>query len=391
MGIFVDRLGAALLLASCAAGACAATPELWSPGLRYQTEIKYEIAFTNAVLALDADTNKPYRVNGAYVVPCLEICPVVQFVTEGMTRQGTNCHAKRRYIAPAVTFRGLPQIKWKSDRFWTGWIPTRLGAWRDDDLDDWKKLLSSSDDALTEPFAVFDLGGDQCVSFDTEKQALFMKWYAGRWDETLAARIGAIEAASNGSSGMAAAPTLVRDVIAAEGRLTAAMLFDSPRGAKAAVARKSREWTVDASVLSGLLANERLKRLVEFEGQLRLALRRPDIDKVKKVFHRPFSAIRLEALGSSGLTARFEANGRRYELPLVVSPDIDNGNQVELWFDEDNETLRYARIRIVEENYDGGLPNPQLGRRLGKLSGHISGTMIFTLEYTTEIHPVLGK
>ena len=232
-----------------------------------------------------------------------------------------------------------------------------------------KECRAAARQALpTETFPVFFDTEHNSVPFSTETQKVFLRWdgrsinnyFANKRNGVLDVRIGPMklgteEAVANGWSKLQAPNPSIHDIIASEFGVTASAIFDDPTG-KLRLIENRKMWTIDANAINGLLATKELRKLICFRGMLnveRFSIRPSDCERVGL---DPFSGWKVRVMQSSGAEV---------------------------------ETLRYAKVEIEKEDYEGNIPNPNLGKMLSKVKGTARGSVVFKCEYRTSINQKL--
>jgi hypothetical protein len=252
----------------------------------------------------------------------------------------------------------------------------------------------------TESFSVFYDTRHNSVPFSTEKQKLFFKWDGNSIDNyfkkirnnsVLEVKIGpqqltTTDAIAKGWSLLEESNPSIWNTIASEFGVTASAIFDDPQG-KLRVLENRKTWTIDAGAINGLLATEDLKKLISFKGTLeveRFSIRPGDCQKVGL---SPFSGWKVCVMDSSGAELGYDT-GNGYD-PFSFTISRDGKNRIEFWFDANNEVLRYAKIEIEKEDYEGNIPNPNLGKMLSQVKGTARGSVVFKCEYKTSMNQAL--
>ena len=251
----------------------------------------------------------------------------------------------------------------------------------------------------TETFPVFFDAKHNAVPFSTEKQKVFLRWdgrsidnyFANKRNGVLDVRIGPMEirtaeAVANGWATLQASNPSIHDTIASEFGVTASAIFDDPTG-KLRLLENRKKWPIDAEAINGLLATKELRKLICFRGMLnveRFSIRPSDCERVGL---DPFSGWKVCVMDSSGAEVGYDT-GDGY-VPFSFQIARDGKNKIEFWFDANNETLRYAKVEIEKEDYEGNIPNPNLGKMLSKVKGTARGSVVFKCEYRTSINQTL--
>lgn len=253
-----------------------------------------------------------------------------------------------------------------------------------------------------EQFDIFYDTEHNAVQFSPETQRLFLKWDEksidnyiknGSHKNALELRIGSVElrvedALSNGWNALSkpGSPS-VNETISSEFGVTASVIFDDPNGKFRLLEKERENWTIDASAINGLLATDALKKLICFKGTLnveRSPVRPTDCEKVGL---DPFVGLKVQVVDANDAEMGYDT-GEGYQ-PFPIAFSQNGKNKIEFWFDSNNEILRYAHIVIEKENYEGNIPNPNLGKTLSQIKGMASGNAKFECEYTTSINQKL--
>lgn len=265
-----------------------------------------------------------------------------------------------------------------------------------------EKLSSAGHFGLPcEQFDIFYDTQHNSTRFDPSTEKLFLKWddasikryFSGKAKNAMSVRIGKMEltteeALKRGWSSVfpKEANDAIRDTIASEFGVTASTIFDDPTG-KLRLIENRKVWKIDAGSLNGLLATEELRNFICFKGTLsveRFPVRPTDCAGVGL---SPFEGWKVKVVDSEGATIGYDT-GEGYEpFPFTIAQDGEN--RIEFWFDSNNETLRYAKVLIRKEGYEGNIPNPNLGKMLSQLKGKARGNVLFQCEYTTSINQAL--
>ena len=251
----------------------------------------------------------------------------------------------------------------------------------------------------TEEFPVFYDAKHNAIPFSTKEQKLFLKWdghsienyFKGRRNNALDIKIGPMklttaQAISNGWTGLIVTNPNVKDIIASEFGVTASAIFDDPDG-KLRLVENRKTWIIDAADINSLLATEELKKLISFKGTLkveRFPIFQRDCERVGLL---PFIGWKVRVMDSSGAEVGYDT-GDGY-VPFGFTVSADGPNHIEFWFDANNEVLRYAKVVIEKKDYEGNIPNPNLGKMLSQVKGTAKGSVIFKCEYKTSVNQTL--
>ncbi len=406
------------LLSATAISAAGDVPKsvqtIWNVGQSYDTIVKMTIDVSDAQLTAASE----YR--GVYEIPRLAFKPVIRLRTDDIRKHGVNYYGKRTYTAPTQVVEGIEEIRWKSDCLWINplhWV----AAWRmshNTELQEWKrqnreliKEIETKDYAV-ERFSVFYDDGHKEVDFNPDTDALLLNWSessvqnfnAGGQDD-LIVKVYHTQAQATSDSLCEASGNLpkanneIQKKIVAECNVLAEVLYDDPSGNRRQGGERlimnAREWKIDAGALNrGLLFYGGMDSLIHFEGTLmvrREPIRPSDCRKVGLI---PFSGEKIFVVNSQGAKAGYHIGGRWQPFPLTISfekRNDPNANMMEFWFDANNEVIRYAKIRIVKDDYDGDIPNPRLGKATSALKGSVQGRVSFELEYWTAVNQLLPE
>ena len=262
-----------------------------------------------------------------------------------------------------------------------------------------EKCRAATKQALpTETFPVFFDAKHNSVPFSTETQKVFLRWngrsienyFANKRNGVLDVRIGPMKlgtakAVSNGWATLQASNPSIQDTIASEFGVTASSIYDDPTG-KLRLIENRKKWTINAEAINGLLATEELKKLISFRGTLeveRFSVRPSDCERVGL---DPFSGWKVRVMESSGAEVGYDTGDHD---PFFLQIACDQKNRIEFWFDANNEVLRYAKVEIENEDYEGNIPNPNLGKMLSNVKGTARGSVVFKCEYRTSINQTL--
>ena len=406
-------LGASVLAVawiSRAEDAQGAVQTIWNVGQVYETIVKMKIDVSNAKLTSCSE----YK--GCYEIPHLVFMPVLQWRTEDIRKNGVNYYGKRKYSDPNQTVTGIDGIRWKSDYIWIN--PLRwVAAWRmsqNEELKEWKqqnerlvKQIEEKGEAV-ESFAVFYTDDHKEVNFNPKEDSLLLNWSEssvanfqdGKQDDLVAKVYHA--KISDGSNAilekrgdLPKAEYEIQRKIVAECNVLASVLYDDPSGKRRSLLKNKREWKIDAGALNkGLLFYGGMNSLIHFEGTLKVRREPVRPSDCRNIALTPFSGDKIYVINSQGAKAGYHIGGRWQPFPLSISfekRDDPNANMMEFWFDSVNNVLRYARIRIVKDDYDGDLPNPHLGKAASALKGSVKGRVAFELEYWTAVNQPLRE
>lgn len=408
--IIATILEVALLFSAVGAYAEESVQTIWNVGQHYDTIIKMKIDVSNAKLTASPE----YK--GSYEIPHLEFLPVLQCRTEDIRKNGVNYYGKRTYSKPNQMVTGLDGIRWKSDYAWIN--PLRwVAAWRmsrNEPLQEWKrqnealvKQIKEKHEAV-EPFAVFYTDDHKEVDFDTLNHSLLLNWSEssvanfqdGKTDDLIvkvyhANIMNGSDAIVNGRGNLPRAEYEIQRKIVAECNVLATVLYDDPSGKRRSLLKNKREWKIDAGTLNkGLLFYGGMSSLIHFEGTLKVRREPIRPSDCRNIGLTPFSGDKIFVIDSQGAKAGYHIGGRWQPFPLSISfekRDDPNANMMEFWFDADNNVLRYAKIRIVKDDYDGDIPNPRLGKAASALKGSVKGRVSFELEYWTAVNQLLRE
>jgi len=395
-----------------ATDATAPVQTIWNAGQIYETIVKMTIDVSNATLT----TSSEYKYNGAYSLPHLVFNPVIRFRTDDIRKNGVNYFGRRTYAAPQQSVMGTEGIKWKSE-YWMVDPRRWVAAWRmsrNDELKKWKleneELARRMKDGKVpvEIFAVFYTDDHKEVDFNPDTDSLLLNWtessvsnfHNGNQGDLIvkvyhAKKDDGSDTLVNASGNIPKAEEEIQRKIVAECNVLSYVLYDDPSGNRRSLLRNNKKWKIDAGVLNkGLLFYGDMDSLIDFEGTLTVSreeIRPSDCEKIRL---KPFSGDKICVVNSKGAKAGYHINGRRQPFPLTIDysrRDDPNANMMEFWFDIDNNVLRYAKIRIVKEDYDGDIPNPRLGKMISALEGSVKGRVAFEIEYWTAVNQPLPE
>ena len=383
---------------------------IWNAGQTYETIVKMTIDVSNATLTASSE----YK--GSYTLPHLVFKPLLRLRTNDIRKEGVNYYGKRTYEEPNQLVEGIEGIKWKSKHVWLD--PRRwIAAWRmsqNKELQEWKKQNEELDKQIKkngralEAFSVFYTDDHKEVDFNPFSDALLLNWSEssvknfqdGEQGDLIAkvyhAKIG------NGSDSILEArgdipkaEYAIQRKIVAECNVLASVLYDDPTDNRRLLLKNKNEWKIDAGALNkGLLFYGGMDSLIYFEGSLKVRREPIRPSDCKKLGLIPFSGDKICVMSSAGAKAGYHIGGRRQPFKLNIDfakRDDPNANMMEFWFDNDNNVLRYAHIRIVNDDYDGDLPNPRLGKMTSALNGSVKGRVSFELEYWTAVNQPLPE
>jgi hypothetical protein len=269
---------------------------------------------------------------------------------------------------------------------------------RDDDLKSLREFIEKSKENgnIIESFPMFNLGYNN-ANFSSQDDALFFKWnkyslsdFFKYGDAKLDVELGKRSDSPRDGQTRSKADAAIHDVIRSEWNLSASVLFDADGNGAIKRLGKKRGWEIDAAKLNAFLAHEKLRDAVYFSGLIYADCKRVPRDEVLKKCGRYFDAVCIEAKSSNAFKLGFDVgNGKGGSFNVSFGKERTNEGKLELWFDQENELLRYAHIEINEDKYNGVIPNPGLGEMISKVGGKIRGKMYFALEYRTDVMPVL--
>ena len=412
MATFITTLSAMALFDVNAADAVVPIQTIWNAGQVYETIVKLTIDVTNATLTASSE----YEYKGAYSLPHLVFKPVIRLRTDDIRKEGVNYFGKRTYREPSNVVLGTESIKWVSDHWWID--PRRwIAAWRmscNTELSEWERenkelaLQMKAGKVPVEVFSAFYTDDHKEVDFNPKNDALLLNWtessvrnfHNGEKNDLIAKVYHASitngsDAIIKASGNVPRAEYEIQRKIVAECNVLASVLYDDPSGNRRSLLKNKREWKIDAGALNrGLLFYGGMDSLIYFEGTLRV--RRDPIrpSDCKGIGLTPFSGDKIYVLDSRGAKAGYHVGGRWQPFPLSIDyarRDDPNANMMEFWFDADNNVLRYARVRIVKEDYDGDIPNPRLGKMTSALKGSVKGRVAFEVEYWTAVNQPLPE
>jgi len=366
---------------------------LWKPKMRYQTRIVYDFAVKNCEIKL----GRGYDVeNGAYTSPKISFRPIVEYVTEDVCRRGHNYFGKRIYFRPIVTLEGVRNLRWETTssivnwRRWAAWASrTRAGKLMAEYVPECKDLANMADLAnmndiehATEEYLPFSLSWQTSDStvFVPEKDALYFEWsdrtFRQRGSDRLKVYVGKRQGDSADFGAVRTqAPESIADIIRSEGDVSASAIFDAP-GRGLAIDPNRRVWTIDAGAINGLIQNDKLRKLINFSGTMTVRRKKISMEEISAKRMSPFDGTCVEVIDSENMVVGYDTDqsaGNYQTFPVTVGENAES--LIEFWFDNANETLRYAEVKIVNHDYDGNIPNPRLGQNISKLKGHAKGDM----------------
>lgn len=381
---------------------------VWNAGQYYDTIVKMTIDVSNAELTASSE----YR--GKYELPRLVFKPVLRLRTADIRKNGVNYYGKRTYEVPAQVVEGLDKIRWNSNHIWIN--PVRwVAAWRmsrNEELQEWKrqnkdlvKQIETKGYAV-ENFSVFYTDDHKEVNFNPNEESLLLNWsessvenfHAGKQEDLIVKVYHAnlndgSDAILDKRGNLPKAEYEIQRKIVAECNVLANVLYDDPSGKRRSLLENKREWKVDAGALNkGILFYGGMSSLIHFEGTLKVRREPIRPSDCRNVGFTPFSGDKIFVMDSQGAKAGYHIGGRWQPFPLSISfekRDDPNANMMEFWFDADNNVLRYAIIRIVNDDYDGDIPNPRLGKATSALKGSVKGRVSFELEYWTAVNQPL--
>lgn len=404
-------IAASLIIVASASASLAAEADtesvqtIWNAGRHYDTIVKMTIDISNATLT----ASEEYK--GNYKLPHLTFKPIVRFYTDDIIKSGVNYYGRRSYEQPNQLVEGIEDIRWKSKHVWID--PRRwVAAWRmsrDKDISQWKsenkELVRQFKEKgiATEYFAVFYDDDHNPVGFDTLNDALLLNWsessvrnfHNGEQDDLIVkvyrcGRDADSDAILKARGDLPRAEFEIQRKVVAECNTLASVLYDDPSGKRRSLLKNKREWKIDAGAINkGVLFYGNMNSLVFFEGTLKVR-REPLLQADCKAlgFEKPFGGDKIIVIDSKGANVGYHVGGRWQPFPLSIDyarRDDPDANRMEFWFDTDNNVLRYARVRIVKEDYDGDIPNPRLGKAASLLKGTVKGRVAFELEYWTAV------
>ena len=396
--------------ASVAADAQTPVQTIWHPGQTYETIVKMAIDVSNATLTASSE----YK--GSYSLPHLVFKPVLRLRTDDILKNGVNYYGMRTYGEPNQLVEGVDKIKWKSKHVWLD--PRRwVAAWRmskNKELQEWKRQNKELADQIkrngvaVEAFSVFYTDDHKEVVFDPKNDALLLNWsessvqnfHNGEQGDLIAkvyhAKMGdGSDALLKARGDIPKADYEIQRKIVAECNVLASILYDDPSGNRRSLLKNKSEWKIDAGALNrGLLFYGGMDSLIFFEGHLKVRREPIRPSDCKNIGLTPFSGDKIMVVDSRGANAGYHIGGRWQPFKLNIDfakRDDPNANMMEFWFDNDNNVLRYAHIRIVNDDYDGDLPNPRLGKMTSALKGSVKGRVAFEVEYWTAVNQPLPE
>lgn len=411
--IIATALGAALMLSaagSMAEDATKSVQTIWNVGQYYDTIVKMTIDVSDAKLTASSE----YR--GGYELPRLVFKPVLRLRTDDIRKSGVNYYGKRTYDVPEQVVEGLDGIRWVSNHVWIN--PVRwVAAWRmsrNKELQEWRQQNQElvrqikGKGVAIEPFSVFYTDDHKEVNFNPNEDSLLLNWsessvanfQAGKQDDLIvkvyhANKNDGADAILEKCGNLPKAEYEIQRKIVAECNVLANVLYDDPSGKRRSLLKHEREWKIDAGALNkGILFYGGMNSLIHFEGTLKVRREPIRPSDCRNIGLTPFSGDKILVMNSQGAKAGYHVGGRWQPFPLSISfekRDDPNANMMEFWFDADNNVLRYARIRIVKDDYDGDIPNPRLGKVTSALKGSVKGRVSFELEYWTAVNQPLPE
>ena len=383
---------------------------IWNVGQYYDTIVKMTIDVSNAKLTATSE----YK--GAYELPRIVFKPILRMRTADIRKNGVNYYGKRTYEAPNQLVEGLEGIRWESDHIWIN--PLRwVAAWRmsqNKELQRWvkeNKVLAEQikkNGAAVETFSVFYTDDHNEIEFNPNTDALLLNWsessvenfHAGKQEDLIvkvyhANQNDGSDAILDKCGNLPKAEYEIQRKIVAECNVLANVLYDDPSGNRRSPLQNKKEWKIDAGALNkGILFYGGMSSLIHFEGTLKVRREPIRPSDCRKIGLTPFSGDKIFVMDSQGAKAGYHIGGRWQPFPLSISfekRDDPNANMMEFWFDADNNVLRYAKIRIVKDDYDGDIPNPRLGKATSALKGSVKGRVSFELEYWTAVNQPLPE
>ncbi len=383
---------------------------IWNVGQYYDTIVKMTIDVSNAKLTASSE----YR--GEYELPRLVFKPLLRLRTDDIRKTGVDYYGKRTYSTPVQVVEGLDKIQWKSNHIWIN--PVRwVAAWRmsqNEELQEWKRQNKDLVDQIkdkgyaVENFSVFYSDDHKEVDFNPDADALFLNWsessvenfHAGKQEDLIvkvyhANQNDGSDAILDKCGNLPKAEYEIQRKIVAECNVLANVLYDDPSENRRSPLQNKKEWKIDAGALNkGILFYGGMSSLIHFEGTLKVRREPIRPSDCRKIGLTPFSGDKILVIDSQGAKAGYHIGGRWQPFPLSISfekRDDPNANMMEFWFDADNNVLRYAKIRIVKDDYDGDIPNPRLGKATSALKGSVNGRVSFELEYWTAVNQPLPE
>ena len=406
----VAILGIVLLVSAEVVFAEESAQTIWNVGQYYNTIVKMTICVTNAKLTASSE----YR--GVCEIPNLVFKPVLRFRTDDIRKYGVNYYGKRTYEAPDQLVEGIEGIHWESNHWMIN--PLRwVAAWRmsqNEELQEWKRQNKELVEKIktkghaVESFSVFYTDDHREVNFNPNADALLLNWSEssvanfqdGKTDDLIvkvyhANRNDGSDAILEKCGNLPKAEHEIQRKIVAECNVLANVLYDDPSGKRRSLLKNKREWKIDAGALNkGLLSYGEINSLIYFEGTLKVRREPVRPSDCRNLRLTPFNGDKIFVIDSQGAKAGYHIGGRWQPFPLTISferREDPNANMMEFWFDADNNVLRYAKIRIVNDDYDGDIPNPRLGKATSALKGSVKGRVSFELEYWTAVNQQLRE
>lgn len=253
-----------------------------------------------------------------------------------------------------------------------------------------------------EDFPIFCDPEQNRSPFSMAEDKIFLKWdghsidnyFRGRRNRALDVKIGSMElttasAISNGWVNLKESNPNIKNVIISEFGVTASAIFDDPVGTNWLTIKENKECTINASLINGLLATEELKKLINFKGVLEAKCYSVRPSDCKKVGIDPFIGWKIIVTESGNAEVGYDT-GNGYN-PFKITISNEGQNRIEFWYDANNEVVRYAKVEIENKNYEGNIPNPNLGKILSKLNGTAKGSIKFRCTYKTYINQALTE
>ena len=348
---------------------------IWCPGGRYEVTIKYGFDASNVTIRPSQD----FKWQGTLKNPHIQFCPIVKYTTEAVTNIGENYMAHRVYEVARNTFKGASGGNWSWD--WDEdkkpWVGKRISAWSE--RRESYNGLDEIDKVLDEEYPVFGEGS----AFDWTKSKLLLVWpkiYSGKGKYM---DVYYVDKADNTyyCDDRKCEKPIVSQVINSECNLLYDTLFGGMR------AQDKGRWTIEAKNLNALLCGE-MKKTIKFGGVLEVHKSRLLAKEISdKNFSRRFTGVKLCVVDSTKATVKYK-DGAAYK--YHAGPESDS--RIEFWYDAIEQVLRYANIVITINNYEGDVPNPQLGQFTKKFDGTMRGRFTFSCEYHCEIsYPTIGE
>ena len=272
-------------------------------------------------------------------------------------------------------------------------------------LEECKEILHKASEAQkkwlpTEKFRVFYDTENNVVPFDMDNQALFFKWPESAIDAyfrgergatTLSVMVGderskkglSTEKAIERWSYLSQPNQAIENIVLSEFGVSASSIFDDPTGKARLIDENSvashKPWRIDASVINGLLATDAIRKLISFQGLITVRAFKLEPSYCISEGFPPFVGHRIMVVESREAKLGYDTGSGSLLFDLQIAPD--SKNRIEFWFDANNEVLRYAHVHIEKEDYEGNIPNPDLGTTLSKIKGKVKGRVVFDCEY----------